>query len=309
MSFKNIILNNPSYLTIKAHNLHIYLHHTQQECTIALNDIAIILLDHSQITLTKEVLTQCHNYNIAIITTNSSHLPCGIFLSYYNYYHTTSIINLQTSVKTTTKNNLWKKLVVNKIHNQASVLAKLNKPIAKQLTNLATKVVPNDANNYEAQAARLYFMHLFHEKTPPQSTSDSLTTFTRSGDHGYNLMLNYGYALIRSSLAKALSAKGFHCSLGIHHCSSLNNFNLADDLIEPFRPFIDYHVAIANFPNITALTKEHKEYLLSLLNYHVFCTKGEVSILTACDMLVDSLLRCYKESSAKLLLKITLFNN
>jgi CRISPR-associated protein Cas1 len=291
MSFKSIILNNPAYLSINLSNLKIHLFNTKEDVLIPIEDIAIIVLDNPQISITREVLTLCSNLNVAIITTDEAHMPCGIMLPCYNYFKGYDVLNLQINIKQSLKDAIWKVIIKNKLSNQAKVLSALNLNGANQLENLILKVQNADKDNLEAIGARIYFINLFNNE------------FNRRDDNILNTLLNYGYAIIRSSLAKSIASKGLHCSLGIHHASVLNNFNLADDLIEIFRPTVDYHVYkfIFNTQNHeeiqSNITKQQKEYLVNILNTQILSTKGSIKIITACDMLVDSLIKAYKNNN------------
>lgn len=296
MSFKSIILNNPAYLSISNSNLKIKLINTQEEVSVPINDIATILLDNSQISLTKEVLSSCSKNNISIITTDETHMPCGIMLPSYTYFKCSDVLSAQLSASESLKNKIWQILIKNKIKNQSRILNYLGKKGDNQLENLISEVLVGDKNNVEAIASRTYFIGLFDKN------------FNRRDDNIINTFLNYGYAIVRSTLAKSLASKGFNCTLGIHHSSILNNFNLVDDLIEPFRALIDYKVYKMIFNDEVDISipfqKEHKEKLVNIMHETVLVEKGEVRLITACDMLVDSLIKAYNNKDAKFILDI-----
>jgi CRISPR-associated protein Cas1 len=209
----------------------------------------------------------------------------------YTYFKSTDVLTEQLNASNTLKDRVWQKIIKNKIKNQSQVLAKLNKPSSLQLENLLGDVLVGDKNNVEAIASRIYFIALFDKN------------FNRRDDNLVNTCLNYGYAIIRSSIAKSLASKGFNCTLGIHHRSVLNNFNLADDLIEPFRAIVDYKVSNMDLSS-GVFDKNHKESLVKIMESIVHCEKGKVRLNTACDMLVDSLIKVYRNKDASLLLEI-----
>lgn len=296
MSFKSIILNNPAYLSINNSNLKIKLINTQEDVLVPIDDIATILLDNPQISITKEVLSSCSKNNIAIITTDETHMPCGIMLPSYTYFKSSDVLATQLDASESLKNKIWQVIIKNKIKNQARILHFLNKKGAEQLDNLIKYVLVGDKNNTEAIASRSYFIGLFDKH------------FNRRDDNIINVFLNYGYAVVRSTLAKSLASKGFNCTLGIHHSSVLNNFNLVDDLIEPFRALVDYKVYNMIFNDEVNINipfqREHKEKLVDIMHESVLVDKGEVRLITGCDMLVDSLIKAYKNKDANLILNI-----
>lgn len=296
MSFKSIILNNPAYLSINNNNLKIKLIDTQDNVLVPIDDIATILLDNPQISITKEVLSSCSKNNISIITTDETHMPCGIMLPSYTYFKSKDVLFSQLNASESLNNKIWQILIKNKIKNQSKILYFLDKKGAKQLENLISDVLVGDKSNVEAQASRTYFIGLFDKN------------FNRRDDNIVNTFLNYGYAIVRSTLAKSLASKGFNCTLGIHHSSILNNFNLVDDLIEPFRALVDYKVYNMIFNDEVNIDipfqREHKEKLVNIMHETVLVEKGEVRLITACDMLADSLIKAYNNKEAKLILNI-----
>ena len=151
---------------------------------------------------------------------------------------------------------------------------------AEYLTGLSRQVQTNDKTNLESVAASLYFPALFGSQ------------FTRSSDSAINAALNYGYAIVRSYLAREISSRGLIPALGIFHCNQFNHFNLADDLIEPYRPFIDLMVAKFIFTD-NEFTKGHKQSLVSILESRVVVDRKIFNLRDAIELSVDSLVRIY----------------
>jgi len=185
---------------------------------------------------------------------------------------------------------MWRDVVVSKITNQAKCLelCGVNDEQVKKVTRLSLQVQSGDPTNIEAQAAVLYFRALFG------------SSFSRSEENEINAALNYGYAIVRGYIARILANYGFEPCLGIHHHSELNNFNLADDLIEPFRPLVDLFV-FQNMPEGN-LSPSDKRELCNILNYEMISGKEHHATAYAIERLVHSLERCMGDKEESLLL-------
>lgn len=224
---------------------------------VPIEDIGIIVLEHQQITITHVLLNKLFQNNVAVITCNDKHMPSGFMLPFEGHTLMQERYKLQLSASEPLKKQLWQQTVVAKIRNQAAVLEK-NNIDAKKLKIWANEVLSGDGNNHEGIAAAYYFDKIFTE---------FIVKFRRSreGDAPNNLM-NYGYAIIRATIARALTGSGLLCALGIHHRNKYNPYCLADDIMEPFRPFVDEMVLdfIKTEQDISVLTKEIKLKLLTL---------------------------------------------
>ena len=153
---------------------------------------------------------------------------------------------------------MWQEVVKAKINNQAAVLQALDLDGAKKLQEIAKQVQSGDAKNAEAYAANLYWKYLFEK-------------FNRSDESDIrNSALNYGYAIVRGAMARAVVGAGLLPCFGIHHANKLNQFNLVDDLMEPFRAFVDYKVALMEWTEVKELTAELKKHLVIILNKNIF---------------------------------------
>ena len=187
---------------------------------------------------------------------------------------------------------MWQDIVVAKITNQALTLALcgVDAEYAKQVGQMIVKVQSGDPTTVEGQAAALYFRYLFGRN------------FSRNEENGINAALNYGYAIVRGYIARALANYGFEPCIGIHHHSELNNYNLADDLIEPFRPMVDLFVHQHLLEE--ELTPANKRELCNILNYEMVSGGEHHSMAYAVERLVHSLERCFydKDNGERLLL-------
>ena len=258
MAWQNLLISRPARLSLK--NRQLRCEQESGELNLALEDITSIVLESPQITLTSALMAACAYENIAIITCDETHTPNGLLTSFLPHSRQAGMLRTQMAWSKPFTKRLWQLVVKQKITNQAAALKHCGREHAR-LTKLATEVDSGDTKNCEAQAARLYFNVLFE--------GVSHDTFRRHGDDLPNAALNYGYAILRAAIARELVQFGFIPALGIHHCSELNAFNLADDLIEPFRPFVDAHICINGIGlngdlNDVAQHKEHAEGGLTL---------------------------------------------
>lgn len=245
MSWRGIHLSEPARLSLRQSRLAIK-REDGEELSFALEDLSYIICDTGQMTTTGTLLGACAASGCLVITTNERHLPNGVLLPFHPYYRQAETVQAQLSLSKPRQKRWWQAMIQRKIINQAACLAVRDRDTqaSNRLERLARSVRSGDPDNIEGQAARIYWRAL-------------LTDFSRDpdGEDRCNALLNYGYAVVRAALARDLAALGFIPCLGIHHCSLQNAFNLADDLIEPWRPFVD-DLAF----QLHAKTKAQKEF-------------------------------------------------
>src|SRR6266568_3920759 len=194
------------------------------EVRIALEDLAWIVIDTPQATLSSALMAACMDAGIALVFTDERHTPSGLTLPFHRHHRQGAVAKLQIETKDSVKKRLWQAIVRAKIINQAAALATLGRDDAGTLKEIARHVEPGDPDNVEARAARFYWGRVFAD-------------FIRDeADDRRNKMLNYGYAVVRAGVARALVASGFLPAFGLKHDGAANAFNLADDFVEPFRP-------------------------------------------------------------------------
>jgi CRISP-associated protein Cas1 len=260
------------------------------EARIPLEDIGWIILDEPRLTLTTTLLAACAEHNIAILTTDARHMPASLTLPVCGHHRQAGITALQLGWGTPFKKRCWQNIIRAKILHQAAVLEVLNCSHAPALRAMVPRVGSGDTGNVEAQAARQYWSSLF-EKFAREDSTDLR-----------NNMLNYGYAVLRAVLARALVASGFIGPLGLNHASQTNSFNLADDMIEPYRPFVDT-LAFTLFQGrqkSDSLTLEDRRALAALPLQDVQGARVEGMNM---KVVINSfsLLACCEESSASLM--------
>lgn len=252
---------------------------------VPLEDVSVLVIDQPQVNLTAQLLSACADQQIAVVTVGANHHPNGVLLPHLPHSRALKVMRAQLALSLPRRKQLWRSIIQRKIRNQADVLERCDHPSAcRRLRALAQGVRSGDAGHAESQAAQVYFRALF-----PRG-------FTRGQDRLHNAALNYGYSIIRSALARNLVIYGFLTAFGLHHDSEQNAFNLADDLLEPFRPILDAYV-LRQFPIEAAerdLTREDKAALVNVMHEDVTLhqTDGEMvlcAMLAAAEATVVSL--------------------
>ena len=280
---RTLYIGNPSYLKLKQNQLVITDALTQEEKgEVSIEDIALVLLDHFQITISNQVLIQLQGNNVAVITCDAHHLPLGMMLPLYGHTHYSERVKHQLEASEPLKKHLWKQTVQVKIKNQQALLQLNNRPYeAMDSYWQATK--SGDTTNTEGKAAQHYWKHLF-----PNFQRD------RFGD-GPNTLLNFGYAVLRSMVARALVSSGLLPVLGIFHRNKYNPYCLADDIMEPYRPFVDKRVVnyVTDAGKTDELTKEAKAYLLGIATQDVRIEEMQRPLLVAVTTTTASLYKCF----------------
>lgn len=262
------------------------------EVRLALEDIAWIVIDTPQATLTSALMAACMEAGIVLVFTDERHTPSGLALPFHRHHRQGAVAKLQIEAKESVKKRMWQTLVRAKISNQAAALAALKHEDAATLKEIARHVEPDDPHNVEARAARFYWGRLFDD-------------FIRddTGDRR-NKLLNYGYAVVRAGVARALVASGFVPAFGLKHDGAANAFNLADDVFEPFRPFVDLlaHKTCGEGADKNGeLTLEDRRAMAGALLVNGKVGDGEVSLLVASEMAAASLVRALEYEKASLL--------
>jgi CRISPR-associated protein Cas1 len=286
LSWRTVFFSKPCILNIKNSQLHCRFQDAT-EYDIPIEDISVIVLESNQIGLTSALISECSTKNIIIFSCDASHMPCGIYIPFNQHSRFTQTANSQKQWTESFKNRLWQKIVKQKILNQAEVIRKYSFSKYKTLQNICDRVQSGDKTNCEAFAAKIYWESIFDN-------------FSRNQDGDIrNSALNYGYAIIRGAVARSLSASGFIMCFGIHHANDLNAFNLTDDIIEPYRPFID-NIVIEMFKdketrNSIELSKEHKVKLLSVLSAFCIFNSQKSNVLTAISQTAETLMNASKE--------------
>ena len=261
MAFRTLFIENESNIRIKLEN--IVINSGGDDLWIPLSDISIIVLDSMKISLTTRMFSALAEKNIGVVICDQKHLPIGYYSSYDNHSRISKYLKIQVSKKEEFYESIWKDIIRSKIDNQKNVLDILgmDKNVCQHMEKLKSEIEPGDPTNREAHAAKIYFNTLMG------------TSFSRGNpDILLNSALDYGYAIIRAYIARLCVGYGLNTQVGIHHKNEYNRFNLVDDLIEPFRPFVDLYAYIL-LENEKYMTREHRLKLVGLVNHII--TVGE----------------------------------
>lgn len=262
--------------------------------TLPLTDVAAIILETPQCTLTSALLSACAKMGTVLFSCDDAHLPNGLFAPFGTHSRHTKNARLQMGWSEPFKKRCWQKIIQAKITNQAELLKRIGQDsAARRLQGMVEQVGSGDPKNHESQAASLYWRALF-----PNFLRTDTGVDVRNG------ALNYGYAILRGALARSIVAHGFLPAFGLHHQSELNSYNLADDLIEPFRPLLDARVRamFADERDVERfLEKEDRVALAEILGVSCLIGGEKESLLHACEKVVESLLACTLQKSAQAL--------
>lgn len=286
MSWRSVVISRPARLQRDKFALLI---EQEQSVRVPFEDIAIIVLNHREIVLTHPVLSACGEYGISLFATDDAHHPSGVFLPYLQHSRATRWLRKQLNAPRPLVKRTWAAIVRQKVANQGHCIDLVGAEGGAQLASYARQVRSGDSTLMESQAAAFYFSRLFG------------AGFRRSQLIWTNAALNYGYAILRGAIARGLVAHGFFPSIGLQHASEQNAFNLADDLIEPFRPIIDLHVISSCMDDSLDLTPSDKAGLVALLNADMRMPRGAMSVLSAIEQSVESLARVLEHGDECLL--------
>lgn len=265
------------------------------ECrSVPIEDIGFVILESEKIAITTAALQFLSANNVAVVVCDQSHTPSAQLLPYAANTTAAESIEAQLSTTDAVNGRLWRMVVRQKIRNQANLMERLGAKNSKRLLTLADEIKNGDPSNCEAQAARIYFKELSPEG------------FVRDRDGDWpNAPLNYGYAILRAATARALVGSGLACFRGIHHHNRYNAFALADDMMEPYRPFVDQYVLGKVKPfdvPMNELTKEMRARLLQVLTCDVNLGDVRRPLMVALSCTTASLVRYYKKEADELAL-------
>ncbi len=258
---------------------------------IPLDSISAMLLNGHQATITQNILLACADEGIPVIICGSNHQPAGILWPVVSHHKQAGNLQAQLESSKPLAKQLWKQLIQSKIAGQHQVLLATNRSSGNALEEMALRVKSGDPENIEAQAARRYWPLLMGDD------------FTRNPEiEGVNSLLNYGYAILRSTVSRAVISVGLHPSLGVHHQNRLNAFCLVDDVMEAYRPMVDYKVFQLLQENKQEINRETKQELANLMEWLVNMPFETTTISNAVLLTAQSLANSFKNGEAKLAL-------
>lgn len=284
---RTIYIGNPAYLKLKDNQLKIEDPITKEvKGSVAVEDMGFLILDHPQITLSHPVILALQQQNVAIVSCDESHLPLGLMLPMSGHVEHSDRLKHQINCSEPLRKQLWKQTVEAKIFQQKEVLRKMKLPF-EAMNGYLQEVKSGDSTNMEGIAAQYYWKTLFDDFTRE-----------RKGDAPNNF-LNFGYAVLRSMVARALVSSGLHPTIGIFHRNKYNAYCLADDIMEPYRPYVDVLVVewMQNPEATHVLDKEAKAHLLQLATKDVYINGLQRPLMAALSITTSSLCKCFSAES------------
>jgi len=289
MAWRGLHISQPARLTHRNSQVVVERDDDEDTLTFPVEDIAWIILDTPQTSVSGALLSALAENGVALIVPDSKHHPAGMLLSFHQHHLQSAIAHTQIAASGPLRKRLWQKLVSAKIENQAAVLRAIGSDRAQALSAMAGRVRSGDPDNLEAQAARTYWPLLFEG-------------FRRHDEDRRNGLLNYGYAVVRAALARACAAYGLLPAFGLHHNSRANAFNLVDDLIEPFRPSVDRMArARAAEEDGDDLTVADRRHMAGILTESVSIGEERLTVLAATEAVAASLVRAIDSGNPALL--------
>lgn len=285
MEFRAIFIANPAQLSVRREQLVI---RQAQEITVPMEDITSLLLESQSVTISSAALQKLADYGVTVYICDEKHLPAALLLPMNRHSRQLKALKGQIAMTKPAQKRLWQSVVTAKIQNQARCLKLLDRSGYGDLLELARSVRSGDPDNCEAIAAALYFPALFGQG------------FTRDAGCLTNAAMNYGYAILRGAVARNLAVHGIEPCLGIFHHSELNQFNLADDLMEPYRPLVDLYVASNAAEEYGDLMPKIKQQLFNLTNYLVRQNGKRYRLISAVGRMAESFARILAQSTGTL---------
>lgn len=285
MITRSIYIGTPSYLKLKDEQMYIMEPSSNEmKGKVSVEDLGLLMLDHFQITISHQLIQKMMGNNVVVVSCDAHHLPHGIMLPLYGHTEHSDRIKDQLLASEPLKKQLWKQTVECKIENQKEVLRRLGN-YYEPMMNYQNTVKSGDSTNMEGIAAQHYWKYLI-----------SLDFLRQRFGESPNQFFNFGYAVLRSIVARSIVETGLLPVLGIFHKNKYNPYCLADDLMEPYRPFVDWLVMdwLTKNPEIEELTKEFKAHLLQVATKDVWIDGKKRPLLVAVKTTASSLYKCYK---------------
>ncbi len=280
MGYINIFVSKSAYMYVK--NEQLFLENSENKVDYPLEDINSIMVENLNTTISTYTLSKLSQNGILCFICNQNHLPSGVVLPFCEHYQTLSMFENQINLSKPFQKQIWKSVIENKIENQNDVLNMCGGN--DSLKFLKETVLSGDSSNNEAKASLIYFKELFGKGFVRRDDSSSINAF-----------LNYGYSIIRGFIARSIVVHGLQPFLGIHHSNQLNQFNLADDLMEPFRPIVDLFVKIYLYDE-SELTSKIKAEIYNIMSVDVLIDGQKNPVSYAIEQYVQSFQKSIKEN-------------
>ena len=287
MAFINVFIENTCKISIE--NERLILEGENKIAVYPVADINCVLIDCLTINISTYALNKLCESGATVIVCDKKHLPSCVMLPFDGYYRRFSVLKEQTEISKVKLKALWQSIIKQKLFVQGQCLEQNSKEGSKYLYTLSKSVLSGDSAFAESKGAAFYFKQLFGKD------------FSRTGENSINAFLNYAYTINRYLICRHLSARGFECAIGIFHKNQFNAFNLADDIIEPFRPIIDNYVYNI-YSKFKMFDSSAKKAIFSVVNLNVLIDNEKHSLTNAVEKMVESLLSVYLGKKEKLLM-------
>lgn len=280
MTWRIIHINEADKLSLNLNSLRVI--KGDQDIKIPLGDIFAIVLEDLTVSITSRLIIELSNNNILVLFCNQNHLPECIIQPVNGHYKQYYQMKNQLSWTDNAKETLWVHLLKNKINNQIECMMKMKveKVRITKMRTLTYDIMPRDFSNIEGQASRVYFNSFFQN-------------FNRRDDEILeNSVLNYGYTILNAAIARTIVAKGLIPAIGVHHIGERNQFNLASDLLEPFRPLVDLYL-LENPPLDGYLTKDYRLELINLMHARIEIDGKMETVIRAIEIMIQSIIEYF----------------
>ncbi len=289
---RTLYFGNPARLSTRMDQMLIK-RENEEDASVPIEDIGLVIFDNFQLSYTQALISKLLENNCAVLFCNDTHHPTGMLLNLDGHTLQSQKFKAQIEASLPLKKQLWQQTVQAKIENQAKML-RMQRKEAKYLDELAGKVKSNDADNCEALAASYYWKHVFPD----------FLQFTRhrEGDPP-NGLLNYGYSILRAVCARSLTASGLLPTLGIFHRNQYNAYCLADDIMEPYRPYVDRVVCdiVRDNGRLLEMRGDLKKILLGIPAMDVIIDGEKSPLMNAMQRTTASLARCFEGKQRRIL--------
>lgn len=280
MPFRTVIVSSHSKLE---YSLNYLIYKTIEDTKkIILDEIHTLIIESTAVSITSALLLELAKKEIKVIFCDEKKNPYSELVSYYSDCLTTRKISEQIKWNDSIKNKVWKKIIENKIKNQAKVLEKVDFNSSLLLKDYYLQIEDGDITNREGHAAKVYFNKIYGD------------SFTRNGNNEKNVFLNYGYSILLSQFNKCIVSKGFLTQIGIHHKNDFNQFNLSCDFMEPYRPIVD-EIAFH------ATKDDYKEKMINMLNIIVDIDGCKQTLVNSINIYCSSLFKALAENNEKII--------
>ncbi len=302
---RTLYFGNPAYLSRKNEQLVVRLPEVEKndslpelfkkeaQATIPIEDIGVVILDEQRLIITQSLIDGLIENNVALITCDKTHHPTGLMLNLAGNNLQSAKFKAQLDAGQPLVKQLWQQTVRAKIKNQALLLKRLGRE-AENLMKWSSDVKSGDPDNLEARAAAYYWKNILPEISGFKREREGIPP---------NSLLNYGYAILRAIVARSLVGSGLLPTLGIHHRNQYNHYCLADDIMEPYRPFVDALVVeiVRNGEDYKELTTSIKKQLLGIASVDVIMDDERSPLMNGVQRTTASLAKCFEGSAKKLL--------